>query len=306
MGVGWVDAGNPTSSGVLLGLLGFATQPTIASISAYFSAIPTYVQKYSEQRSSFLRQPAFRNALDNVHPLINQRLNFHGRKLPQVGDASLFVGDRLVFQDLDLTIKALLEQELPDLFGPGAAPPVALDFTAPDSDSMAKLSRPAITCFLYDIRENLELRQGGYSTETNLQTKIATQQRPQPRVDCSYLFNVWPQEADPAPWQTEHRILDELSAALLRYRKIPEAVLQGSLVGQEPPLRATGLRPSLLNNLGAFWQAMGGRPKATLNYRVTISVPTYKPGPAIPIVQKDPVVDLKLLPAQSVNAQSAR
>ena len=42
MGVGWVDAGNPTPSGVLLGLLGFATQPTIASISAYFSAIPPY------------------------------------------------------------------------------------------------------------------------------------------------------------------------------------------------------------------------------------------------------------------------
>ena len=39
MGVGWVDAGNPTPSGVSLGLLGFATQPTIASISAYFSAI---------------------------------------------------------------------------------------------------------------------------------------------------------------------------------------------------------------------------------------------------------------------------
>ena len=42
MVVGWVDAGNPTPSGVSLGLLGFATQPTIASISAYFSAIPTY------------------------------------------------------------------------------------------------------------------------------------------------------------------------------------------------------------------------------------------------------------------------
>ena len=39
MDVGWVDAGNPTPSGVSLGLLGFATQPTIASISAYFSAI---------------------------------------------------------------------------------------------------------------------------------------------------------------------------------------------------------------------------------------------------------------------------
>ena len=38
-GVGWVDAGNPTPSGISLGLLGFATQPTIASISAYFSAI---------------------------------------------------------------------------------------------------------------------------------------------------------------------------------------------------------------------------------------------------------------------------
>jgi hypothetical protein len=60
---------------------------------------------------------------------------------------------------------------------------------------------------------------------------------------------------------------------LLHHRLLPAAVLQGELEGQEPAVRAKPLQASQLQSLGEFWQAMGSKPKAMLNYTVTISVP---------------------------------
>jgi hypothetical protein len=53
--------------------------------------------------------------------------------------------------------------------------------------------------------------------------------------------------------------------------------LQGSLEGQEPPLPAVSLQPGRLQSLGEFWQALGGKPKAALNYTVTIAVDQSQP-----------------------------
>jgi hypothetical protein len=54
-------------------------------------------------------------------------------------------------------------------------------------------------------------------------------------------------------------------------------VLQGTLQDQEPPLPAITLQPGRLQSLGEFWQALGGKPKAALNYTVTIGVEVHKP-----------------------------
>ena len=47
---------------------------------------------------------------------------------------------------------------------------------------------------------------------------------------------------------------------------------------------------NLLQSIGEFWQAMGGKPKATLHYAVTISVDVGEPVPA-----GSPVTDHKVL-----------
>ena len=70
---------------------------------------------------------------------------------------------------------------------------------------------------------------------------------------------------------------------------MPAAVLQGSLVGQEPPLPTSMLHPGRLQSLGEFWQALGGKPKAALNYTVTIGVSVREPEEIGP-----PVIDQRL------------
>ena len=96
------------------------------------------------------------------------------------------------------------------------------------------------------------------------------------RIDCSYLITAWPSETAPHRTEDEHRLLGDVLKVLLRHRSIPTEFLQGELVGQEPPLPAKILAENQLQSLGELWQAMGGKPKATLHYGITLSVDIFQ------------------------------
>lgn len=169
---------------------------------------------------------------------------------------------------LDETLAALLRRE----FAAGLSDQVQVSFATPDDQFPPQsVTLPAIDLFLYDVRENLELR----SNETYVERHAdgtATRLPPPVRVDFSYLITAWPSESVPDPSEDEHRLLGEVMLVLLRYRTIPEEVLQGVLVGQQPPLPVSSLQPGRLQSLGEFWQALGGKPKAALNYMVTLAI----------------------------------
>jgi hypothetical protein len=172
-----------------------------------------------------------------------------------------------MLNNLDQSLKTLLEQELPpDLVGQ-----VTISFESPDAQ--AGQDANAINLFLYDVRENWELRSNEWRLEQN--NGRVTQQPPPARVDCSYLITAWSKipEGRQGKADQEHLFLGEVMKVLLRHRQLPAGVLQGDLVGQEPPVRAKPLQASQLQSLGEFWQAMGSKPKAMLNYTVTIGVP---------------------------------
>ena len=75
-------------------------------------------------------------------------------------------------------------------------------------------------------------------------------------------------------------LLSAVMRALLRFPKLPRELLQGSLARQDLPLPVSALQPGRLQSLGEFWQALGGKPKAALNYTVTLSVDVSEPEPA--------------------------
>lgn len=178
-----------------------------------------------------------------------------------------------MLHDLDSTLEELIRRELPpSLVASDALTRITISFATPDKDFTRNVNLPAIDLFLYDVRENLELRSNDWIIDRRSNGQ-ALKRRPPVRIDCSYLITVWPKE--PADFQTEHRLLGEVMRALLRYPKIPAQVLQGQLREQAPLPRALTLRPPQLQSLGEFWQAMGGRPKPAMNYTVTIAVPVY-------------------------------
>jgi hypothetical protein len=182
-----------------------------------------------------------------------------------------------MFQDLDATLAALLEAEL-------AVENVAVSFAAPDDQfPPSDTSLPAIAFFLYDVRENHDLRRGQWELDRQANGTV-TRKRPPVRVDCSYLITAWPSPSAPDPAQDEHRLLGEVMKVLLRHPIIPEAYLLGELAGQDPPMPAKIIAEAQLHSLGEFWQAMGGKPKATLHYAITVGVDVFEPavvGPAV-------------------------
>ena len=100
------------------------------------------------------------------------------------------------------------------------------------------------------------------------------------------MITAWAGEGGEKGVASEHELLGEVMRVLLRHRHIPEEYLKGDLKGQEPPVRAKALHPGNLQSMGEYWQAMGGKPKAALNYTITISVPLAEPEDLGPLVSE--------------------
>jgi hypothetical protein len=177
-----------------------------------------------------------------------------------------------VIDDLDESLKALLSRELPAAI----SGQVSVSFAAPDDEFHSSVKLPAVDLFLYDIRENLELRSNDEYVERRADGSGVRTRAPI-RIDASYLITAWPGSSEKDRPEDEHHLLGEVMQALLRFRTLPKNVLKGSLAHQELPLPVSTLQPGRLQSLGEFWQALGGKPKAALNYTVTFSVDVAKP-----------------------------
>ena len=139
-----------------------------------------------------------------------------------------------------------------------------ISFATPDDQFGPSL--PAINLFLYDVRENNDLRSNEWRTEWRNEQPVG-RRLPPVRVDCSYLVTAWAGDIS-----QEHHVLGEVMGLLLRYPTLPQDMLHGSLNKQELPLPTTALQPGRLQSLGEFWQALGGKPKAAFDYTVTVTM----------------------------------
>ena len=174
----------------------------------------------------------------------------------------------MIIEDLDATLATMLREDLKAHF----QEQVQVSFAAPDNDFPPQsVTVPAVDLFLYDIRENLELRSNEVVVDRDAAGRLV-QRQPPVRVDFSYLVTAWPSESQADPWTDEHRLLGAVMQCLLRHRTLPPALLQGALATQDPPVPVSSLQPGRLQSVGEFWQAMGGKPKAALHYTVTVAI----------------------------------
>lgn len=173
-----------------------------------------------------------------------------------------------MINDLDATLRVLLKKSLPQAI----ADQVQISFATPDDQfPPSSVMLPAIDLFLYDIRENLDLRNNEDLLDYHPDGS-ATRIPAPARIDFSYLITAWPSESVQIPSEDEHHLLGEVMRILVRHKQIPENMLQGELVGQDPSLPVISLQPGRLQSLGEFWQALGGKPKVALSLQVTLSV----------------------------------
>ncbi len=128
-----------------------------------------------------------------------------------------------------------------------------------------------VDLFLYDIREDLELRSNEPVIErTN--GKVITHLPPL-RVACSYLVTAWPGgETGDAAVLLEQKLLSQALQVLAGQPTIDPKLLQGSLKGQEPPLPLVTALVDPQKNLSEFWTALGNKLRPSLTVRITISI----------------------------------
>jgi len=187
-----------------------------------------------------------------------------------------------MLDDLDRTLEALLRHELPaDLVSQ-----IGITFAAPDDHFPPQaVTLPALDLFLFGVRENRELRSAEPTVDRSGNGPVV-RRHPLIRVACTYLVTAWPSESSTTPSLDEHRLLGEAIRALLRHPTIPEAVLQGGLAGQEPPLPTTMLEPDPAHSNIDLWHALRGTPRAAFTYTVTVGVEALEPVPAGPLVKE--------------------
>lgn len=199
-----------------------------------------------------------------------------------------------MIRDLDLTIQELLEtraQVGSELAGADVV------FDLPDADWRAGLGQLTVDCYLYDLRENAELRTQEPLLQRSADGSRAGRLRPPARVDCSYCITAWSTATDD-PVLEEHRVLSQVLRIILANASIPADVLQGSLATQIPPYPTIIAAADGIRTQPDFWGALDQQLKPSLNYVVTLAMmlddelPESELGP---VVQEVEVVDRHLV-----------
>ena len=173
-----------------------------------------------------------------------------------------------MINDVDDTLKELLATKTP--LDPGA---IEITFERPDKQWSAGVSKPTVNLFLYDVRENHELRDQQRFVTRNGDAGAETP--PPVRVDLTYVITAWTSEVS-----DEHQLLGRILTTLLRFPLLPADVLKGSMQNQAFPLRAWIAQPERMPNPWEFWGHVDHGMKASLCFVLTTSL---QPGGATPV-----------------------
>lgn len=169
---------------------------------------------------------------------------------------------------VDEALRRLLHRDLPVKNGE-----IDIEFDQPNREWSARLSRPTLNLFLYDMRENTHLRQPSPQWQVSRNDDSSVTQRRRPvRVDLFYAITAWATE--PAD---EHRLLTRTLGALFRNPFIPDDLLPQELQDQPAPIAIEVAQQEMLQNLSDFWNALDNRIRPAITCRITVAVDPYAP-----------------------------
>lgn len=179
--------------------------------------------------------------------------------------------------DLDFVIRQLMIDELPIQNGE-----IGVEFDQPRREWSARLARPTLNFFLYDLRENPQLRQHQWeAVEAGKAGANRTRQKRTPfRFDCYYMMTAW------VPNQPidEHRLLTRAMLVLARHPVLPESRFREAMLAS--PLFEVSTRLAhhdILANPSEVWGALDNEMRPSISYVATISLDPWQAveGPAV-------------------------
>lgn len=177
--------------------------------------------------------------------------------------------------DLDDTLRRLLTAEIPIRNNE-----IDVKFDQPKREWSARLSKPTINLFLYDVRENVLLKRQQFDM-TRHDGRTATQQRSAYRVDCTYMLTSWAAQAE-----DEHRLMSRTLQALFQFPTLPASRLRGKLRRQPYPIPLQLARHDKLTNPAELWSALDNELRPGVSLIVTLALNPWEEvsGPAVQLL----------------------
>lgn len=146
-------------------------------------------------------------------------------------------------------------------------------FTRPEEDF--KPNKPTINLFLYDIRENLDLRSNEPTAERSNGQVIL--HRPPLFINCYYLVTAWSEKTSlEERILEEHKLLSQVLQILAKYPTIPDKFLPNTLKGRDPPWEIVTLLPDAQKHLSEFWGAIGLKLRPSFTVTAGIHLPVFE------------------------------
>jgi hypothetical protein len=165
--------------------------------------------------------------------------------------------------ELDETIRQLLIAELPIKNGE-----IDISFHQPKREWSARISRPTVNFFLYDLRENNTLRQHQWERMPKDPVNGLAQLKRTPyRVDCFYIMTTWAAEPE-----DEHRLLARCLLALFRNPILDSNRLVGSLKDQPFEIQTHLAVHDRLTNPAEVWSALDNEIRPSIPYIITLAL----------------------------------
>ena len=142
---------------------------------------------------------------------------------------------------------------------------VDITFEAPTRERIEPLLRPTINLFLFEVQENVELRQTNWQVERS-NARVERRQPPR-RIDLRYMISALSTEVE-----DEHALLWRTLATLLKYPELPRELLPDELQRMEQPIAARTAQQDGGQRMLDVWSALGATPRPALYYVVTVPV----------------------------------
>lgn len=177
-----------------------------------------------------------------------------------------------MFHLLDDSLEAFLRAAVPL-----SKREIDVSFEAPDKDWAARISRPTVNLYLWDVKRNLLQRDLGSEVVVNGDGR-PQRRAPLHRVDCRYLVTAWTSEM-----RDEHSLLGATLTAFLLHPQLEEQYLQGSYA-KVRPVPSIEVRAGDGAENSDFWSALGGQLKPGLDVTVTATVDSslrFEVGPPV-------------------------
>ncbi len=168
-----------------------------------------------------------------------------------------------MIDDLDETIRQLLIAEIPIRNNE-----IDISFDQPKREWSARLSRPTLNFFLYDMRENAVLRQHQWERmppPKNGDMQSAMKRSPF-RVDLFYMLTAWATEPE-----DEHRLLARTLLALFRFPILPPERLVGAMKDQPFEIQARLAYHDKLTNATDLWNSLDNEMRPSVSYNFTLA-----------------------------------